>query len=159
METKAQYTEIDKSQIAILISNCPELVKGRRKKICLFITFCFHCSTNSVLIGYLYHADSFIYFDYHSSIRSKSLYLPIGILRLLPPFLLLRSVEPPFVYKHERFSIKPKKKKRSKQSSFVKLQDRESHYELAYHDHQDGSEATFPLGPPHPGNGPRGISK
>ena len=133
-------------------------MKRCREKICLLITFCCHCSTNSVLIGNLYHADFFIYFNYHSPIRSKSLYLPIGILRLLPPFLLLRSVEPPFVYKQERFSIKTKEK-RSKQSSFVKLQDRESHYELAYHDHQDGSEVAFPLGPPHPGSGPKGISK
>ena len=65
------------------------------------------------------------------------------------------------MYKQERLSIKSKIKEGSKIGflKIVKWQDRESHYELAYHDHQDGSEVAFPLGPPHLGNGPKGISK
>lgn len=42
---------------------------------------------------------SLILFDYCLGIRAKGLYLPIEMIRLLRPFLLLRSVEPPFVYK------------------------------------------------------------
>ena len=37
------------------------------------------------------------------------------------------------------------------------LQDRGSHQEPAYHDHQVGSEVAFPTWPPHQGYGPKGI--
>ena len=48
-------------------------------------------------------------FDYYLGIRAKGLYLPIEMIRLLPPFLLLRSVEPPFVFNKEKYSMKKKK--------------------------------------------------
>ena len=38
------------------------------------------------------------------------------------------------------------------------MQDRGSHQEPTYHDHEDGSEVAFPLWPPHQGYGPKGIS-
>ena len=100
----------------------PWIGERTQGKTCLFIIFCYHCSTNSILIGYLYHDGSFLTLsDYHSAIRAKDLYLSIGILRLLPPFLLLRSVEPPFVYKQERLSIKSKKQEASKAGFLKKL--------------------------------------
>ena len=37
------------------------------------------------------------------------------------------------------------------------MQDRGSHQEPAYHDHEDGSEVAFPLWPPHQGYGPKGT--
>jgi hypothetical protein len=39
------------------------------------------------------------------------------------------------------------------------MQDRGSHREPAYHDHEDGSEVAFPFWPPHQGYGPKGVSK
>ena len=38
------------------------------------------------------------------------------------------------------------------------MQDRGSHQEPAYHDHEEESEVAFPLWPPHQGYGPKGIS-
>ena len=38
------------------------------------------------------------------------------------------------------------------------MQDRGSHQEPAYHDHEDKSEVAFPLWPPHQGYGPKDIS-
>ena len=38
------------------------------------------------------------------------------------------------------------------------MQDRGSHQEPAYHDHEEESEVAFPLWPPHQGYGLKGIS-
>ena len=38
------------------------------------------------------------------------------------------------------------------------MQDRGSHQEPTYHDHEEESEVAFPLWPPHQGYGPKGVS-
>jgi len=73
------------------------------------------------------------------------------MLRLLPPFLLLRRAEPPFVYKQESILLKRK----NKNVLNCQMQDRGSHQEPAYDDHKEESEVAFPLWPPHQGYGPR----
>ena len=63
----------------------------------------------------------------------------------------------PLCINKEKYSMK---KKKNMWTWYVRcqMQDRGSHQEPAYHDHEDGSEVAFPLWPPHQGYGPKGIS-
>ena len=50
-----------------------------------------------------------ILFDFCLGIKAKGLYLPIEMIRLLPPFLLLRSVNHPLCINKEKYFMKNKK--------------------------------------------------
>ena len=75
--------------------------------------------------------------------KSKGMFSSIGMFKLLPPSLLLRSVEPPSIYKQEVISKKKNGKEEknihmfTNNSMICQMEDRGSHHEPAYHDHKE----------------------